>query len=143
MLPSSQHLPNLSSDIQSDTTVQRIAPATATHHNGEHSNDETKAEPTHKEWSLPETPPIADPTFNRGSLDAQSFIRMIDKAYAEVVLWKLNLLTVPFGKLGKQFATKLARLYKTFAQSSALECISSKAATVLTTLARQKPYKTL
>ena len=66
MLPSSQHLPTLPSNIQSDTTLQRIAPATA-------------------------TPPIADPTFNLDSLDAQSFIRMIGKAYAEVVHWKLNL----------------------------------------------------
>ena len=39
----------------------------------------------------PVADPIADPTFTWGSLDAQSFIRMIDKAYAEVVQWKLNL----------------------------------------------------
>ena len=65
------------------------------------------------------------------------------KAYDEVVHWKMNLFPVPFGKAGKQFVSELARLrlYRAFAEGSALESISLKAATVLTTLTLQKPYR--
>ena len=74
-------------------------------------------------------------------LDALSFIDVVEKAYDEVVHFKMNLFRVPFGKAGKQFVSELARLYRAFAEGSALESISLKAATVLSTLALQKPYR--
>ena len=64
----------------------------------------------------------------------------MNEAYNEVVHWKMNLFLVPFGSVGKCFIAELARLYRAFATSSALECIALKATTVLTVLALQKPY---
>ena len=77
-----------------------------------------------------------------GSLDALSVIAVIEKAYDEVVHWKMNSFPVPFGKAGKQFVSELARLYRAFTEGSDLESIYLKAATVLTTLALlHKPCK--
>ena len=124
-----------------DSAVPSSAPPSLTlHQDGECSRNE-ESESVLGDWSLPATPPIADPSFNWGPLDAQSFIDLIDKAYNDVVHWKLNLFHVPFGRAGKQFVSELARLYRAFAEGSTLECISLKAATVLTTLALQKPYR--
>ena len=53
--------------------------------------------------------------------------------------WKLNLFKVPYGKAGKSFVSELARLFKAFATSSALESIALKAATLLPVLLLQKP----
>ena len=62
------------------------------------------------------------------------------EAYDEVVHWKINLLLIPFGSVGKSFITELARLYRAVATSSVQESIALKASTVLTVLALQKPY---
>ncbi len=64
----------------------------------------------------------------------------MNKAYDEVVHWRMNLFLVPFGSAGKCFISELARLYRSVATSSALECFALKAATVLTVVALQKPY---
>ena len=45
-----------------------------------------------------------------------------------------------FASIGKSFATELAKFYRAFATTSALEGIALKAATVLTVLALQRPY---
>lgn len=71
-------------------------------------------------WSIP-VPANLSPTW--GSLDAQAFIDVITQAYAEVVQWRPNLFLVPFGKVGCHFVHELARLYRAFAEGSALECI--------------------
>ena len=140
--PSSQPTPSTPTiDLQLVTTVPSTTLASSAHQNGECSVDGILTEPVPCEWSLPETPPFADPIFKWGPLDALSFIAVIEKAYDEVVHWKMNLFPVPFGKAGKQFVSELARLYRAFAEGSALESISLKAATVLTTLALQKPYR--
>ena len=50
-------------DLQLVTTVPSTALASSAHQNGECSVDEILTEPVHCEWSLPETPPFADPIF--------------------------------------------------------------------------------
>ena len=126
-LPSSQCVP---SSLQTDTTVPRpasvvpshqndlqantTAPAATVHQSGEYSIDESLREPVHVGWSLPESSLPANPIFTWGSLDACSFIKLIEKAYAQVVHWKMNTFPVPFGKAGRQFVIELARLYRAF-----------------------------
>ncbi len=90
---------------------------------------------------LPDPVPSANPTFMWGPLDAQTFITKISLAYDEVAHWRMNLFLVPFGKAGKKFVFELAKLFRAYAEGSALECIALKASTVFTILALQKPYK--
>ena len=75
-----------------------------------------------------------------GGLDSSIFIPHVNKAYDEVVHWKMNLFPVPFGSVGKSFVSELARLYRAFETASALEGIALKAVTVLIVLALQRPY---
>ncbi len=79
-----------------------------------------------------------DPKFTWGTHDGQSFSTVLTAAYDKVVHWRPNLFLVPFGKTGKQFVLELARLYRAFAEGSALEL---KATTVLTILTLQKPFR--
>ena len=74
-------------------------------------------------------------------MEAQSFSALIAQAYDEVVHWRMNLFLVPFGKAGKQFVFQLAKLYRAFAEGSALEGIALNASKVLTVLTLQKPYR--
>ena len=90
--------------------------------------------------SLHKPSPIAEPLFSWGNVDCAVLIDHMNGAYGEVVHWKLNLFLVPFDSVGKRFIAELARLYRSFATSSALECIALKATTVLTALTLQKPY---
>ena len=53
-------------DLQLVTTVPSTALASSAHRNGECSVDEILTVPVLCEWSLPETPPFADPIFKWG-----------------------------------------------------------------------------
>ena len=48
---------------------------------------------------------------------------------------------VPSGTAGAKFVSELARLYRAYADGSALECVALKAVTVLCTTCLQKPNK--
>ncbi len=48
---------------------------------------------------------------------------------------------VPFGKVGKKFVQELSRLFRAYAEGSALESIALRAVMVLSVLALQKPSK--
>ena len=63
-------------------------------------------------------------------------------AYDEVVHWDRNIFSVPLGKAGKIYVTELARLFKSYAEGSALEAIALKATTLLSVLLLQKPNRT-
>ena len=65
-----------------------------------------------------------------GFLCPVTLINSFNAAYSEVVHCRLNLFKFPFGKAGKSFVSELARLYKAFASSSAMESIAMKAAIV-------------
>ena len=66
----------------------------------------------------------------------------MEATYSEVVHWRRNCFTVPFGKAGREFVLELSRLYLAVASASALESVALKAATVLPLLLLQKPHKT-
>ena len=88
---------------------------------------------------LPEPVPMADPSFVWGQLDAATFIHSVTSAYAEVIHWRQNIFTVPYGKAGKMFVSELSRLFRSYAEGSALEPIALKAATVMSVLVLQTP----
>ena len=88
---------------------------------------------------LPSPLPMASPAFVWGLHDAESFIQAINVTYSEVVHWKKNSFFVPYGNVGKQFVSELSKLYRAYAEGSAIECIALKAATVMSLLLLQKP----
>ena len=55
------------------------------------------------------------------------------------VHWKKNIFRVPQGNIGKQFVDEFARLYVAFADGSALESVSLKAAIVMPHLLLRNP----
>ena len=65
----------------------------------------------------------------------------MDLAYAEIVHWRKNTFRVPFGNTGKGFVSELSRLYKAYAEGSALEAIALKACTIMPILLLQKPFR--
>ena len=74
------------------------------------------------------------------AVDFPSVVDSINAAYAEVVHWKNNLFSVPFGRMGKTFVDELTRLFQAFGERSALEPIALKAAMVLPALVLQRPH---
>ena len=56
--------------------------------------------------------------------------------------WAVAMLViVPYGKAGKSFVSELARLFKSFAEGSALESVALKACTLMPILLLQKPAR--
>ena len=76
---------------------------------------------------LPDYPPMVSPDFHWGSLDSAAFGQALDSAYLEVAHWRKNCLDVPHGLMGKQFVSKLARLFLAVGEGSALEFVALKA----------------
>ncbi len=52
------------------------------------------------------TPPTA-PLFSWGVHSAQDFCPILDATYTEVIHWRRNCFTVPFGNVGKEFVETL------------------------------------
>ena len=90
---------------------------------------------------LPRFTPMADPVFTWGEQDSTQFTDTLNAAYAEAVHWKMNLFKFPYGKAGRSFVSELARLFKAFATSSALESVALRAATLMPILLLQKPAR--
>ena len=90
---------------------------------------------------LPEYPPMSSPTFTWGNFSDPEFATLLDTTYAEVVHWRHNCFSVPFGKVGRDFLSGLLRFYLAYGSASALEAVSLKAAIVLCILLLQKPSK--
>ena len=66
-------------------------------------------------------------------------MQSVTAAYSEVVHWKNNIFSVPYGNAGKKIVTELSKLYRAFAERTALESIALKATTVMSVLLLQKP----
>ena len=81
-------------------------------------------------------PCIVDPVFSWGEHKATQFIALLNTTYAEAIYWK-----IPYGAIGKSFMSELARLFKAFAESSALESVALRAATIMPILLLQKLAK--
>ena len=88
---------------------------------------------------LPSPSPMAAPTFVWGTCDAETFTHSLSAAYAETVHWKRNLFLVPLGNSGKKFVQELSRLFRAYAEQSALESVALQAITVMSILLLQKP----
>ena len=65
----------------------------------------------------------------------------MDEAYSEVVHWRKNTFLAPYGNAGKSFVSELSRLYKAYADGSALEAVALKACTVMSILLLQRPFR--
>ena len=89
---------------------------------------------------LPPFVPISTPNFTWGDLDGEAFVRTIDSSYDVIVHWRRNLFKVPSGKAGKAFIRELTRLFRAYADGSALENVAMKAAMVMPALLLQKPH---
>ena len=90
---------------------------------------------------LPAYIPSTTANFKWGEVDGETFAHSIHAIYDEIVNWKRNLFKTPSGKAGKLFVQELTRLFTAYAESSALESISLKAAMVMPTLLLQKPHQ--
>lgn len=85
---------------------------------------------------------MSTPTFVWGKLSGPDFANSLQAIYAEVVHWRRNCFSVPFGKAGKDFVKELSKLYSAYGSASALESIALMAAIVLPILLLQKPSRT-
>ena len=93
--------------------------------------------------SIPDLPafePMSSPAFLWGEIDSATTISTITSAYREVMQWKKHLFPVPWGNVGSAFVSELSRLYRAYAESSALECIAMKAVAIMPGLLLQKPH---
>ena len=88
---------------------------------------------------LPHFCSAAEPNFVWGEVDGMAFGRALNRVYDETVHWSRNLFKIPSGKAGKTFVRELSRLFRAFADRSALESVAMKAAMVMPALLLQKP----
>ena len=58
--------------------------------------------------TLPEFTPMAVPSFNWGPLNAEAFTASLNSSCSEIVHWRPNLFTVPYGNIGKTFVLELS-----------------------------------
>ena len=73
-------------------------------------------------------------------MDGADFKDAVSAAYAEVIHWQRNLFLTPSGKAGESFVSELARLFRAYGESSALESVALTAAMIMPALLLQKPY---
>ena len=84
----------------------------------------------------------SEPNFRwNGGMPGSECVGLIERCYARAVHWIPNLFKVPFGKHGKSFVKELARLFRSFAEDSAMESIALKAALLFPLLLLQKPHR--
>ena len=84
---------------------------------------------------------MSTPTFLWGKLTGSDFANSLDATYTEVVHWRRNCFSVPYGKAGKEFVRELSRLYLAYGCASALESVALEATIVLPILLLQKPSR--
>ena len=89
---------------------------------------------------LPPFPPSSDSTFCWGNVDGETFSCALNGIYDEIVHWKRNLFKVPSGKAGTAFVRELSRMFRAYADCSALERVTMKAAMIMPALLLQKPH---
>ena len=89
---------------------------------------------------LPPFVPISTPNFRWGDVDGETFACSINRSYEVIVHWRRNLFKVPSGKAGKAFVRELTRMFRAYADGSALESVAMKAAMVMPALLLQKPH---
>jgi hypothetical protein len=73
-------------------------------------------------------------------VDGETFACSINRSYEVIVHWRRNLFKIPSGKAGKAFIRELTRMFRAYADGSALESVAMKAAMVMPALLLQKPH---
>ena len=96
---------------------------------------------TNDSLALPDYTAMAEPNFIWGDRDSESFCNELQTVYEEVVHWRKNCFKIPSGNVGKSFVDELSRLYSSFADASALECVALMATVVLPILVLQQPHR--
>lgn len=89
---------------------------------------------------IPPFEPVNTSNFSWGMCDGTTFTNLLSSAYDEIVQWRRNLFTLPFGNCGRAFVAEMARLFRAFAERSALESISFLAVNVMCPLLLQRPH---
>ena len=89
---------------------------------------------------LPPFVPISTPNFRWGDVDGETFACSINRSYEVIVHWRRNLFKIPSGKARKAFIRELTRMFRAYADGSALESVAMKAAMVMPALLLQKPH---
>ena len=90
---------------------------------------------------LPPPTPISTENFVWSEkMNGDDFTQAVSAAYEEVIHWRRNLFLTPSGHAGKQFVSKLARLFHAYGEGSSLEPITLKAAMIMPALILQKPH---
>ena len=89
---------------------------------------------------LPSPTLISEPHFIWGTYSPADFSNMLTETYQEIVHWRRNLFSVPYGKSGKQFVAEIARLIRAYAERSCLESIAVSAVNVACVLLLQCPH---
>ena len=89
---------------------------------------------------LPPYSTSSEPTSSWGDVDGETFRCALNGTYDEIVHWKRNLFKVPSGKAGTAFVHELSRMFRAYADHSALENVAMKAAMVMPALLLQKPH---
>ena len=90
---------------------------------------------------FPTYPQVNSPCFKWGNIDGIMFQNAINCAYNEVVHWRHNIFKVPSGKAGKSFVCELSRLFRVYAEGTALVSVALTAAMTLPSLLLQKPHR--
>ena len=73
-------------------------------------------------------------------MDGETFSCALNGFYKVTIHWRRNLFKVPSGKAGTAFVRELFRIFRAYANHSALESIAMKAAMVMPALLLQKPH---
>ena len=136
--PTSNQPATDASAVSAAATSSEISSFHPNHPDYPDQSTNTECEPN---IQLPPPEPVSRPGFTWGNHSAADFVNILEATYAEVVHWRRNIFTVPFGKAGREFVGELSKLYHAFASASALESIALKAATVFPILLLQKPRR--
>lgn len=109
------------------------------------NRDDNETDNTEREeidYSLPAFSPSQPVTFQWGDLTGDEVMNVCGEAYEKIVQWKSNLFKLPSGRQGKAFVNELASLFRSYAETSAIERIALKLAMILPALVLQKPFRT-
>ena len=89
-------------------------------------------------WDLPSFnfAPLAD--FDWHGSPSIAVHKLIDELYFQVVHWRPNLFTVPYGYVGRSFVSELTFLLQSFSTHSAIEPFALKAAMLMPNLLLQR-----
>ena len=89
---------------------------------------------------LPHFCSSAEPNFIWGEVGGMVFRSVLNRIYDETVHWSRNLFKIPSGKAGTAFVREVSRMFRAFADSSALESVAMKVVMVMPALLLQKPH---